>query len=75
MTKHAIGDRLKRRPGSGFISGSEPSIVVIPDVPENRAPSPCLICETPGCREWPTLWSEDGSRPLYHVSDCELEPV
>lgn len=74
--KYKIGDRLKRKPGSGFIAGEEPRIVIIADVPENHVPCmPCLVCDAIGCCEWATLWAEDGSHPLYHVSECELEPL
>jgi len=72
-----IGDKVKKRAGAGFVA--EQVICIIPDVPENQDPDPCLICDDEKCKEWTTLYVINNDDMIdghaYHVSDCQLELV
>jgi hypothetical protein len=73
--RRKIGDTVRIPGGVGFVLGKDGRKATIPDVEENRDPDPCFApvspCDDPECREWPTLYGEDGIM-LCHINECEM---
>ena len=72
-TRRHPGEAVWKRAGAGFAAAAGLGLI-----PADAVPSPCLLCDDEGCREWPDVWPCDaGGHPTggawYHVSECEME--
>ncbi|MBC8740400.1 hypothetical protein F6X40_27465 [Paraburkholderia sp. UCT31] len=68
------GDLVKLDGTSGF--GAEQDAVY--RIAGRNEPDPCILCEVPGCQEWPTLERvDDAGNPAgefaYHASECRMD--